>query len=408
MNNSIAATETHKRAFMPAKPSPWLISVAQQVVRAQLAIKNRIYLDTADLDAFSKIPTGSGISLTSNHADEMDPRVVVELSRRSGKRFISMCNREAFDESFGIAGWALQRLGHFSVERGAHDGNAKVFAIDVIKDGREVLVIFPEGEIFYMNEVVQPFHSGAIDLSMQAIVEQRKTNPNWTAFIVPMAIKYHYDPSVISILQDRIAKLESHLSLSPASKTLPERLLAIQKVLIAREEELHRVELENQSDDLENEIMVARRKILSDVEKKYHGDFTLKRRAIDEAWKLGAELREKLEEQADLKEKDQLNADIATLQEVAQMASWHPHYFAGTTSVDRMAEVVLKMERELFHIKRPPQLASRKVFVKLSEPIDLGEHVDEYSADAHSVRTTLTEQLQSRIQSMLDVLREKS
>ncbi len=406
MNN--ITSPTHKRAFKPAMPAPWLISAAQQFVRAELALNNKIFLDAADLNVFDSIPKGSGTSLTSNHADETDPRVVVELSRRSGKRFISMCNREAFDENFGIAGWALQRLGHFSVERGAHDSNAKTFAIDVIKEGRDILVIFPEGEIFYMNEVVQPFHSGAIDLSMQAIVDKRKTDPTWTSFLVPMAIKYHYDPSVVSILENRIARIEKFLSITPSGKSLPDKLLAIQKILIAREEEMHRVALETQTEDLEEEIKAARRKILADVELKYHGDYQLKRRAIDEAWKLGAELREKLEEQADLKEKAQLEADIKTLQEVAQLASWHPHYFANTTSVDRMAEVVLKMERELFHIKRPPQLASRKVFVKLGEPIDLGKHFDEYTADAHAVRSALTEKLQNRIQSMLDVLKDRT
>ena len=214
MNN--ITSPTHKRAFKPAMPAPWLISAAQQFVRAELALNNKIFLDAADLNVFDSIPKGSGTSLTSNHADETDPRVVVELSRRSGKRFISMCNREAFDENFGIAGWALQRLGHFSVERGAHDSNAKTFAIDVIKEGRDILVIFPEGEIFYMNEVVQPFHSGAIDLSMQAIVDKRKTDPTWTSFLVPMAIKYHYDPSVVSILENRIARIEKFLSITPS------------------------------------------------------------------------------------------------------------------------------------------------------------------------------------------------
>ncbi len=405
MNNP--PSDKHKRAFLPAKPSPFLITAAQQIVRAELSLKNRVFLESEDLQFFNKIPKGSGVSLTSNHADETDPRVVVELGRRSGKRFISMCNREAFDENFGFAGWALQRLGHFSVERGAHDSPAKVFAIDTIKGGEDVLVIFPEGEIFYMNEVVQPFHSGAIDLTMQAIIDKRRNEPAWTAFILPMAIRYHYEPAVFSILEKRIEKIEAHLSLSHSGKSLPERLLVIQKVLIKREEEIHKVQFEKESEDLEDEIMNARRKMLADVESKYHEVQPLKRRAIDEAWKLGAELREKLEEQADVKERLQLRADIQTLQEVAQLASWHPHYYAGTTSVDRMAEVVLKMERELFHIKRPPQLANRKVFVKLAEPLDLGVHVDEYVKDGHAVRADLTEKLQARIQGLLDSLNSK-
>ena len=174
MSTSQPTSQDHRRPFKPAKPLPWLIKAARGLVRAELSFLNKLHLLDRDLEHLSAIPKGVGVSLTSNHADETDPRVIIELSRRSGKRFISMCNREAFDENFGLAGWALQGLGYFSVERGAHDSKAKYYAIDVIKSAEDVLVIFPEGEIFYMNELVQPFHSGAIDLSMLAILDKRK------------------------------------------------------------------------------------------------------------------------------------------------------------------------------------------------------------------------------------------
>ena len=64
-----------------------------------------------------------------------------------------------------------ERLGSFSVERGGHNEVAKRFAIDVVKRGQEVLVIFPEGEIYYLNDLVQPFKSGAVEIGMQAVVE---------------------------------------------------------------------------------------------------------------------------------------------------------------------------------------------------------------------------------------------
>jgi 1-acyl-sn-glycerol-3-phosphate acyltransferase len=396
-----------KRPFIPARPAAWLIRAAQEFVRAQLSLKNKLELHDNEIDVLKKLPQGAGVVLTSNHADETDPRVCIELSRRSGKRFISMCNREAFDENFGLAGWALQRLGHFSVERGAHDTPAKVFAVEVTKQGRDVLVVFPEGEIFYMNEVVQPFHSGAIDIGMQAIIENReKTDPNWTAYIVPMAIKYHHEKPIESILEKRISKMEHALSIQPAEASLPRRILAIQKLLLKREEALHNVKLDsNTPETLEDEIRAARRAILSDVEVK-HGEKPLaeNRRAIDESWKLGAELREVLAEQTDIKQKAEIENDIATLREVAQLASWHPYYYESTTSHDRMAEAVLKLERELYRIKRPAQLTTRKVFVKFGEPMDLGVFIEEYVQDAHAVRHKVTEQLQQKIQGLLDTV----
>ena len=395
-----------KRPFIPARPADWLIKTAQEVVHAQLSLKNKVDVQKAEIEILRNLPPGAGVVLTSNHADETDPRVVIELSRRSGKRFISMCNREAFDENFGIAGWALQRLGHFSVERGAHDAPAKGFAIEVMKRGKDILVVFPEGEIFYMNDVVQPFHSGAIDIGIQAIIENRRNNPNWTAYILPMAIKYHHEKPIHTILEKRVAKMEQQLKIVPNETALTKRIFAIEQNLLRKQEAAHGIKLDDkEAADLEDEIRFARRAILSDVEVK-HGEKPLaeNRRAIDESWKLGAELRENLAEQTDIKEKTAIEDDIETLREVAQLASWHPHYYESTNSNDRLAEVVLKLERELYRVKRPEQLADRKVFVKLAEPVDLGIYVDEYLEDAHAVRHKVTEKLQSKIQGMLDEL----
>ena len=55
--------------------------------------------------------------------------------------------------------------------RGGPNHEGKRYAIEVVKRGREVLVIFPEGEIYYLNDLVQPFKSGVVDIGMQAVVE---------------------------------------------------------------------------------------------------------------------------------------------------------------------------------------------------------------------------------------------
>ena len=53
----------------------------------------------------------------------------------------------------------------------ARTTQAKRYAIDVVKRGQEVLVVFPEGEIYYLNDLVQPFKSGVVEIGMQAVVE---------------------------------------------------------------------------------------------------------------------------------------------------------------------------------------------------------------------------------------------
>ena len=60
------------------------------------------------------------------------------------------------------------------------------------------------------------------------------------------------------------------------------------------------------------------------------------------------------------------------LERIAQMGSWQPHYVDLDPSQERLAEMVLKLEREVYGSKRPHQLANRDVFLRIGDPIDLG------------------------------------
>ena len=62
----------------------------------------------------------------------------------------------------------------------------------------------------------------------------------------------------------------------------------------------------------------------------------------------------------------------------------------------------LKLEREVYGIKRPHQLAARDVFIRIGEPVDLSTFIAEYMADSHSVRHKLAKQLRQSIQSLID------
>ncbi len=82
-------------------------------------------------------------------------------------------------KEYGVAGWSLQRLGAFSVERGgSQNEEAKRYAVELVIRGREVLVIFPEDEIHYLNDRVRPFKSGAVDIGTRAVLEARQARPN--------------------------------------------------------------------------------------------------------------------------------------------------------------------------------------------------------------------------------------
>ena len=86
------------------------------------------------------------------------------------------------------------------------------------------------------------------------------------------------------------------------------------------------------------------------------------------------------------------------------MGSWQPKYVDLDPSQERLAEMVLKLEREVYGIKRPRQLANRDVFLKIGEPIDLGQFVASYLDDPHAVRHGVAEQLRAVIQALIDAV----
>ena len=208
-------------SFRPATPWGWVIWAVRNYLRLELAWRNRLRLERRDLQVLRDLPQNVGLILVSNHADETDFKACLELSGRCNRRFLFMMNREAFDEGHGIAGWWLQRLGAFSVERGGQNEQAKRYAIEIVKRGRAVLVVFPEGEIYYLNDLVQPFKSGVVDIGMQAVTEARRIQPDWTAYIVPMAIKYRYRQPIRPLLEQRTRLMEQRLFQSMSRRLAP-------------------------------------------------------------------------------------------------------------------------------------------------------------------------------------------
>ncbi len=392
---------------MPAIRSSWFLWLVQNVQKLSLGFQNRLRIDDRDLQILRNLPEGMGIILTPNHADEVDPRICIELSRLSKRRFIFMGNREAFDEYLGFGGWVLQRINVFSVERGGHDVAAKKYAEDVVKDGLDVLVIFPEGEIFYLNDAVQPFHSGAIDIGIQAIIDKSEKGENWSTFVVPMAIKYTYKKPVKHVLEKRVQKMERRLKQDRSGASLRKRLTDLLSDVLQREAVAHNLQSDiDRLKQLEEKMTFVRHALLEEMEQKYSADEVrdskaAQARTIDRTWKLESELRGKIKG-GSTEQQSELRKDLASLNEVAHMVSWHPDYVELNPSAERLAEVVKKLEREIFGIKRPRQVSARNVFVRIGEPIDLRNYVNDFRANPHSVRHHLADQLRATIQGLID------
>ncbi len=395
-------------SFRPATPWGVVIWAVRNYLRVDLAWRNRLRLERRDLKVLQDLPQGAGLVLASNHADETDFKACLELSGRCNRRFLFMMNREAFDEGHGIAGWWLQRLGAFSVERGGQNQESKRYAIDVVKRGQEVLVIFPEGEIYYLNDLVQPFKSGVVDIGMQAVVEARRARPEWTAYVVPMAIKYRYRQPIRPLLEQRIRLMEQRLFQRISGGSLPRRLALIVAELLHRQELIHRLKPDpDRLAELSERVQDVRQAVLAQMEGHYPGPpVGSQAKTMDRAWRLSSFLRNLLRQSRNYSDQSRarLRNDLAALKRVAHMGSWQPHYVDLDPSQERLAEMVLKLEREVYGTSRPRQLAKRDVFLRIGDPIDLGRLVPCYLQDPQSVRRRVAEELRDVIQNLIEAI----
>jgi len=393
-------------SFHPAKHNRLIIWAIQFWNALDLAWRNRLHIDPRDIETLKNIPKNSSLILAANHSDEIDPRICIELFRRSHRRFTYMVNAEAFEKWNGIYGWLLQRLGSFSVERGGNDQTARRYAVEIIKKGNEALVMFPEGEISYLNDLVQPFKTGAIHIGLQAIVENRATNSSWTTHLLPVAIKYRYRKPIGLILNKRIHAIEKRLLINANSLNFQERIIRIMaKILKCQEFIDHTQKISEQLTELKRQIVEVQTTIFPEIEAKYPElQIDPKTKLIDRMQKTIFFLRGELNQKnlLSLDARIQLQKDIKEIKRIIQMAGWQPQYIELDPSQERLAETVMKLEREVFKLKTPSPLGNRTAFISIGPALDLGRYVESYQKDPSTTTHQITEELHTNIQLMIE------
>ena len=120
------------------------------------------------------IPKEGSIIIAGNHKHVMDQCGIIV----STKRVVHyMAKKEYFDSKFA---WFFKYSGCISVDRSIHDENAKMQALNVLKD-HGALGLFPEGTRNKTDAFLLPFKFGCVSMA-------KKTD----AYIVPFAVTGDY------------------------------------------------------------------------------------------------------------------------------------------------------------------------------------------------------------------------
>lgn len=344
---------------------------------------------------------GGGVMIAVNHPAHGDPFVVFEAMHRLKVPCCYLAAGQLFHGWLGLKGWAFQRLGAFSIDREGTDVRAFRAAVDVLSSGRRPLVIFPEGDVYHLNDRVTPLREGAAVIAITAA--RRRERGAGAMHIVPAAIRYRYlgDPApqlaaVMTRLErsvywrprpdvalpERIGRFaEAVLGLKEIeylgavrAGTLPERIAGLTGHLLAELEQRLRPGSEN-TGAVPLRVKQLRQQIIGDS---------------------AGEDGQPLDEQA--------RRDLEDLHLVTQLSSYPGDYVHGAASIERVAETIDKFEEDALGAEEAGARLPRQAIMSFGEPIPVGgaEAPGASRRQSRAAAGALTTDLERAIQELLD------
>jgi 1-acyl-sn-glycerol-3-phosphate acyltransferase len=349
-----------------------------------------------------------GVMLTPNHCDRADGLVMLELSDRVGRPFCSMAAYQIFQGNAGLRHWLFPRLGVFPVDREGSDRAAFKTAVEVLSTGRFPLLLFPEGEVYYLADRLTPLREGAATLALAAA--KRRAEAGTTVWIVPVGLKYRFpenhDP--MPMFLDRMARLERRLTWRPrVDRPLVRRIYEFAEALLSLKE------LEYlgaaRSGPLSERIPALQDALLRPIEAsrltRHRGDPAASPVPVRVKTLRQSCLELLAQPQTSPEEARRLRDNLDDLFLAMQAYSYPGDYIARRPTFERIAETLMKLEEDL--LLEPGEcalpLGTRRVLLRLGSPIDVASTL----ADAGSTRAAaqaLTTELERRIQELLDAI----
>jgi 1-acyl-sn-glycerol-3-phosphate acyltransferase len=162
----------------------------------------------------ASLRAGHGILLASNHCRDEDPLVLGLLSRAVGRPFFIMASWHLFMQS-RVKSFLLPRAGAFSIYREGIDRVALNTAVEILERASRPLVIFPEGHVSRTNERLNDLMEGTGLIARTAARRRAKLHPPGRVVVHPIAIRYHFQGDVQTVVTTVLDEVETRLTWRP-------------------------------------------------------------------------------------------------------------------------------------------------------------------------------------------------
>ncbi|MEM9018075.1 MAG: lysophospholipid acyltransferase family protein [Verrucomicrobiota bacterium] len=390
--------------FFEAKPSKPLIWLSRWLNRVLfLPGKNHRIAEIevqGGEDLRESINRGERILFVVNHPSHSDPQVITEVHRRLG---ISSCFMAAYDVFLRspLTGWVMQRLGNFSIDREGSDRKAMTAAIDVIKEGKLSLTIFPEGNVYLTNDRVTPFLDGTafIAIKAQASLKERPVK------VVPISLKFTHLTTPRQAITERMLQLgqDSEYEFPEGSTTNPmNAVLGLGEHIVGRYLRSHGYEQEFAigNANLHETLTAFGERLVVELETHFEQETSPEESLVDRIRKIRTKIHQ-LRTDPD-KTPD---GDLDSLADKAILAfRLHGHltpYLVEQPTIDRYDETVERISED-FYSEAMPRTGPRRVIARIHPGIDVSSLLNEAEGKARNAVGPLTRAMEKAVQDGVD------
>jgi 1-acyl-sn-glycerol-3-phosphate acyltransferase len=337
-----------------------------------------------------------GTLITPNHPSHADPFVMLAAADELQSPLYFMTAWQVFANTHFVGRSVLRQHGCFSVNREGNDVHAVRQAVKAMELADAPLVIFPEGEVYHLNDRVTSFRRGAVQSAIWAA--NRAGKP---VSIVPCGLKFAFTDDPIPALEKTLTRLEDHVGCTRSSLPLVARIKSFGEFMLTAHEQ--QVIGARQNGTMGTRVGNLIEAILQPLEDRYHltsqGTIPerIKRLRCRLIWHMETPSMVRAEPMAH----DDLQADLDRLFVATQFYSYRVDYLAGNPSIERVAETIDKLAEDVLGMNRVAPPATRRAIVDFGEPIMIAP--DRYDK---TDTLSLTNELQRRVQSIVDRINE--
>lgn len=343
----------------------------------------------------ASLDAGHGIMLTPNHCRNADPLVMGWLARSVSTHVYAMASWHLFNQD-RFTGWAIRKMGGFSVYREGVDRQAINTAIEVLERAERPLILFPEGAVSRTNDRLHALLDGVAFIARTAAKRRAKNFENGKVVVHPVAIKYRFRGDITAVADEVLSDIEHRLSWRPQRHlSVPDRIVKVGRALLCLKEIEHFGS--EQRGRFSSRLTGLINRLLDPLEEDWLGTSQHAESAVRRVKALRMKLLpDMVHGNLTEEERERRWRQLADMY-LAQQVSCYPSDYLETPTIERLLETLERYEEDLTDKAR--------VHGNLHVIIDVGEAIPvDTKRDRKAAVDPLMDRIEHDLQAGLDAL----